>query len=156
MLRRGRKYVGKPRGGRFAIVASRYNKRHTDSLLRHAKAVLAEGEAASVKVVRVPGAFEVPVVAARLARLTGDDAFDAIICLGVVLQGATSHAQHITEAVSVALANLQIETGVPVIHGVGLYDDLEQARVRCLESEHNRGREVALTALEMAKVMRGL
>ncbi len=138
--------------GRFAIVASRYNARYVDALLRHARTELESAGARRIRVVRVPGAFEIPVVAARL--ITAEQPPPAVvICLGVVFQGETAHARHIGDAVSRALADLQLLHQVPVIHGVYLFDNEEQARVRCLGKRHNRGRELARTALDMAEVM---
>lgn len=147
------------RGGRFAIIASKYNFRYVDAMLRAAKAEIlrAGGE---VQVIRVPGAYEIPVVAARLAhasRLTYHSSpLAAIICLGVILRGATTHAQHIGEAVSNALAQIQITHEVPIIHEVLLLENEQQAKERCLSKTHNRGMEAAQTALEMARVMAAL
>ena len=144
------------RGGNFAIVASRYNARYVDAMLRAAKTeILRAG--GTVQIVRVPGAYEIPVVVAKLARQsTLNSQLSAIICLGVILRGATTHAQHIGEAVSNALVQIQIEYEVPVIHEVLLLENKSQARERCLDKKHNRGTEAAQTALEMARVMKSL
>jgi 6,7-dimethyl-8-ribityllumazine synthase len=147
--------------GTFAIVASRYNALYVDAMLRAAQAEL-KAAGANVRVVRVPGAFEIPVVAARLAEkhsphtshLTPHTSeWSAIICLGVIFQGQTSHAQHIGWGVTHALAQVQLQHKIPVIHGVFVFEQEEHARVRCLGKKHNRGTEAARTALEMAKVM---
>jgi 6,7-dimethyl-8-ribityllumazine synthase len=141
-------------GGHFAIVASRYNARYVDAMVRAAKKRLEQARA-QVQVVRVPGAYEVPVVAARLARREHPK-FAAVICLGVILRGETTHAVHIGEAVSRALMQIQLQTEVPVIHEVLLLENAAQAQARCLDPRHNRGLEAAQTALEMARVMAGL
>ena len=139
----------------FAIVASKYNAEYVDAMLSAADATLKSAGAAEVRVVRVPGAYEVPVVAARLAR-SKSPRYAAVICLGVILRGETTHAQHIGEAVSQALALIQVETEVPVIHEVLLLENRQQAEVRCLDKDHNRGLEAAQTALEMARIMAAL
>lgn len=142
--------AGKKAGGSFAIVASRYNARYVDSMLNAAAHELKRA-GAKVQVVRVPGAYEIPVVAAKLSTLSPKPS--AIICLGVILRGETTHAQHIGEAVSQALMQIQITHGVPVIHEVLLLENKQQADARCLDPKHNRGVEAAQTALEMARVM---
>ena len=149
MLKKVKKKQIGAKGASFAIVASKYNGRYVDAMLRAAKAeILRAG--GTVQVVRVPGAYEIPVVAARLAH---DGAAAAIICLGVILRGATTHAQHIGEAVSNALVQIQVTYEVPVIHEVLLLENEQQAKERCLSKTHNRGMEAAQTALEMAQVM---
>ena len=150
---------------RFAIVASQYNGRYVSAMLEAAKAELKQAGAKEVQVLRVPGAYEIPVVAARLARTGSVHAtrntqhatrLSAIICLGVILRGETVHAAHIGEAVSRALMEIQMQHEVPVIHEVLLLENEEQARARCLDPKRNRGREAAQTALAMARVMAGL
>ena len=155
MLKRVQKLKAKRHGGHYYIIASRYNARFVDSMLKAARQVLNTAGADSIEVVRVPGAFEIPVVAARLARLHQDQAA-AIICLGVILRGATTHAEQIGEAVTEALVQLQLRFEVPVVHEVLLLENTLQARERCLDPQRNRGREAAQTALVMAGVMRGL
>lgn len=144
----------------FAIVASRYNGRYVDAMVRAARAALQKG-GAYVKVVRVPGAYEIPLAAELLARRhggTGDSGptLAAILCLGVILRGETVHAAHIGEAVSRALMEIQLRHGIPVIHEVLLLENEAQAVKRCLDRRHNRGLEAAHTALEMARVVRQL
>jgi 6,7-dimethyl-8-ribityllumazine synthase len=148
-----RRVSRRPAGGHFAIVASLYNRRYVDGMLRAARRHLAARGAAEVLVVRVPGAYEIPVAAAKIARTRQPS---AILCLGVILRGETTHAQHIAEAVTQALTQIQLQREVPVIHEVLLFENEAQARVRCLSREHNRGAEAAETALAMAKIMDAL
>jgi 6,7-dimethyl-8-ribityllumazine synthase len=159
MLRKNSSRRSKYKGGTFAIVASKYNSRYVDAMLRAAHAELKRAGAV-VRVVRVPGAYEIPVVVARLARSSRTTHHAprpvAILCLGVILRGQTVHAAQIGDAVSRALMNIQLETGVPVIHEVLLLESQEQAKARCCDPKHNRGAEAAQTALEMARVMAGL
>lgn len=145
----------KAQGGTFAIIASRYNARYVDAMLRAAQKCLRQAGAEKVLVIRVPGAYEIPVVAARLAR-AHTPALAAIVCLGVILRGATTHAQHIGEAVTDALTQIQVQREIPIIHEVLLLESHQQARERCLSRDHNRGTEAAQTALAMARVMQAL
>ena len=159
MLQKNQPQNIRSRGGVFAIVASKYNPRYVDAMLRAARAeILRAG--GRVRIVRVPGAYEIPVVAAKLAAnsklKTQNSKLSAILCLGVILRGATTHAQHIGEAVSTALVQIQIQHEVPVIHEVLLLENEQQAKERCLSKTHNRGTEAAQTALAMARVMRHL
>jgi 6,7-dimethyl-8-ribityllumazine synthase len=138
--------------GKFAIVASRYNAEFVDAMLHAAREELLRA-GAHIRIVRVPGAFEIPAAAAKLAHKSR---YAAIICLGVIFQGETSHAQHIGEGVTHALAQIQVLQKIPVIHGVFVFEKMKQAKVRCLSKKHNRGTEAAQTALEMARVMKSL
>ena len=152
MLKKVQTRSEKSVGGTFAIVASRYNAEYVDSMLRAARAVL-EDAAAKIRVVRVPGAFEIPAVASKLAA---SGRYSAVICLGVIFQGETSHAEHIGWGITHALAQIQVQQKVPVIHGVFVFDKVKHAKVRCLGEKHNRGTEAAQTALDMAEVMAGI
>ena len=153
MLRKIRNKKVQTSGGNFAIIASRYNARYVNAMVRAAQSELKRAGAKKIQIVRVPGAYEIPVVATRLARA---GKYSAIICLGLILRGETVHAAHIGEAVSRALMEIQIACEIPVIHEVLLLENKEQARVRCLNPKHNRGTEAAQTALIMARVMKSL
>ncbi len=136
-------------GHSFAIVASRYNGEYVDAMVHAAKVEL-DNAKAKLRIVRVPGAFEIPAVAARLAA---SGRYSAIICFGVIFQGETSHAQHIGWGITHALAQIQVQHKVPVVHAVFVFDKVKHAKVRCLGAKHNRGTEAAHTALDMARVM---
>ena len=140
-------------GLRFAIVAGRYNQRYADELVARANTALrtAGADKKDITVVRVPGAFEVPVVVSRLAA-RGD--CDVIIALGVIIRGETAHADLIGRAVTDALMQIALRDHVPVVHEVLLLENEQQAHVRCLQPKHNRGTEAALTAIEMAHRLR--
>ena len=139
--------------GRFAIVCAEYNPEFTEPLLQAAERELraAGVRSKNVLVVRVPGSFEIPVIAARLAR---SGRFDAILALGVVLQGKTLHANHILEAVAFSLQDIAIETGVPIIHQVLSPGSRADARKRTWPGPYHRGVEAARTAIRMAAVVR--
>src|SRR6266516_2667481 len=155
MLKRVRPTTFESIGGCFAIVAAKYNGRYVDAMLRAAKHELRKAGATEIKVVRVPGSFEIPAVAARLAQARIPP-LSAVICLGVIFQGETSHAEHIGKGVTHALAQIQVLHKMPVIHGVFVFEKVKHAKVRCLGKKHNRGTEAAQTALEMAQVMKNL
>lgn len=153
MLRKNPKSKGGHAGGNFVIIASKYNEQYVDAMMRAAQTEFARAKG-KVKIIRVPGAFEIPVVAAKVAQAS--PSVNGIVCLGVILRGATTHAQHIGEAVSDALMQVQVQFGIPVIHEVLLLENKEQAKARCLSKTHNRGTEAAQTAIEMAAVMKSL
>jgi 6,7-dimethyl-8-ribityllumazine synthase len=152
MLQKVKQRKARPEGGNFAIIASRYNARYVDAMLRAAQAELKRAGAKTIEVFRVPGAYEIPVAAARLARARVSS-LSAVICLGVILRGQTVHADHIGRAVSHALMEIQLRHEIPVIHEVLLLENEEQARARCLGRKYNRGTEAAQTALAMAQLM---
>lgn len=142
-------------GFRFAIIVSRFNAGITGSLRDAAKAALAEAGVASANVEEfsVPGAFELPQ-AARCAAETGR--FDAIVCLGCVIRGETPHFEYVASSAAHGLMAASGETGVPMAFGVLTTDTEEQAKARAGTDAHNKGREAAAAALEMATLFRSL
>jgi 6,7-dimethyl-8-ribityllumazine synthase len=142
-------------GLRFAIVVSRYNDFVTRPLLAGALAALAEAEVddADVTVAHVPGAFELPVAAHRLAA-TGR--FAGVICLGCLIRGATPHFEYIAGAVAHALAAASTATGIPISFGVLTTNAAEEAIERAGPGSSNKGREAALAAVETATMLRAL
>jgi 6,7-dimethyl-8-ribityllumazine synthase len=134
---------------RFALVVSLYNREYTDALLASAGAALKGYEK---KIVRVPGAFEIPLQVQRLAR---SKRFAAVLALGLVWQGKTAHAGEIVRAVTDALMRISLETDVPVLHEVLAVKTEAEARARCMGTKLNRGREAAEAALALAKLGKG-
>jgi 6,7-dimethyl-8-ribityllumazine synthase len=145
----------KATGRRFAIVVSTFNKDITDGLLRGARSALTDAGASSadITVVRVPGAFEIPFTARRLAR-TGR--YDAVVCLGCVIKGETMHFEYIASAVSHGIMAVGADTGVPVTFGVLTTLTEEQAVARSVDGPDNKGREAALSALEMVTLVEAM
>ncbi|GGJ99271.1 6,7-dimethyl-8-ribityllumazine synthase [Luteimonas terricola] len=144
-----------PAGARFAIIASRWNPRIVDALVGAARATF-EGNGVAVDavdVVRVPGAWEIPMVADRLAR-GGRHA--GIIALGCVVRGDTRHFEHVADSCAEGLAQVQLAHGVPVANGVLAVDDMVDAEDRAGGSHGNKGEECALVAIEMANLLRKL
>jgi 6,7-dimethyl-8-ribityllumazine synthase len=139
-------------GGKIAIVVSRYNESITNKLLDGAVRTLVQYGVAdeSIEVVWVPGAFEIPLVADRLAK-SGD--YVAVICLGAVIRGETTHDQHINRAVSLGITEAALASGVPVAFGVLTCDTVEQAIHRAGGSVGNKGVEAAETAIRMANLL---
>ena len=142
-------------GCRFAIVVSRFNGEVTSGLLKGARQALAEASVRDedVTVLRVPGAFEIPVTAMRAAE-TGR--FDAVICIGCLIKGETLHFEYIASAACHGIVEAAAATGVPMALGVLTTLTEEQALERAAENEANKGREAALAAVEMATLFRQL
>ena len=135
----------------FVLVASQFNAKYVRGLATHCTDELRKlSPASSVTLHRVPGAFEIPIVVREKARQGN---VDAIVALGVILQGETAHAQHLGQVVTQALQQISLEYGVPVIHAVLSLKNEEQARKRCLEDEINRGTEAGRAAVEMADLL---
>jgi len=143
------------KGFRFGLVVSRFNSFISDRLLEGAVDALTRHGAAEgdLQVVRVPGSFEIPLVAKKLAESKN---FDAIICLGAVIRGATPHFDYVSAEVSKGIASASLETGVPVAFGVLTTDTIEQAVERAGTKAGNKGADAAITAIEMANLFRAL
>lgn len=143
------------KGLRFGIVVSRFNDFITSKLLEGAlDALLRHGcREEDINIVKVPGSFEIPLVAKKLA-LKGS--FDAVICLGTVIRGATPHFEYVASEVSKGIASASLETGVPMAFGVITSDTIEQAVERAGTKSGNKGFDAAMTAIEMAQVIKQL
>jgi 6,7-dimethyl-8-ribityllumazine synthase len=142
-------------GMRIAVVAGRFNDQVTKPLLDGALSTLDDhGLAAdAVPVHWVPGAFEIPIVAQRLAAT---HAYDALICLGAVIRGNTPHFEFVAGECAAGIARVALKLGVPCSFGVLTTDSLDQALARCGGDEGNKGAEAARTAIEMAALLRRL
>jgi 6,7-dimethyl-8-ribityllumazine synthase len=151
----GQTYSGSYRGAdlRIVIIASRWNELvvgrlvdgATDTLIRHGT------EEKEIDIVYVPGAFELAPLA---ARLVGMNRYDAIICLGAVIRGATPHFEYVAGATARGIASVSLESGTPVLFGVLTCDNLEQALERAGSKAGNKGSEAAMAALEMCDLYR--
>ena len=140
-------------GLRFAVVLSRFNSLIGDRLLEGALDTLHRHGAGEddITLVRVPGAFEIPLAASELAK-TGT--FDAVICLGAVIRGATAHFDYVAGPLASGLASIAVQTGVPMLFGVLTTDTIEQALERAGTKAGNKGADVASAAIEMANLLR--
>ncbi len=140
-------------GLRFAVVASRFNEFITSKLLAGALDMLRRHGAAekAVDVVWVPGAFEIPLAAKKLAE---SGKYDAVICVGAVIRGATSHYDYVCNEVSKGIAQAGLSSGVPVIFGVVTTENIEQAVERAGTKAGNKGADGALAAMEMANLLK--
>jgi 6,7-dimethyl-8-ribityllumazine synthase len=143
------------KGMRVGIVVSRFNSFISDRLVEGAvDALLRHGaEQDNLQIVRVPGAFEIPLTAKKLA---GSGRYDAIICLGAVIRGATPHFDYVSAEVSKGIASVSLDSGVPVSFGVLTTDNIEQAIERAGTKAGNKGFEAAVGAIEMVNLFRAL
>ena len=143
------------KGKKFAIVVSRFNdfisKRllegAIDTLLRHG------AKEAEIEAVWVPGAFEIPVVANKIAK---SKKFDAVICIGAVIKGSTPHFEYVAGEAAKGVAKVSLDTGIPVIFGVITAENLEQAIERAGTKDGNKGRDAAISAIEMVNLLESI
>ena len=139
----------------FAIVVARFNEFITSKLLSGALDALKRHEAAeeNISVVWVPGAFEIPLVAKKMAE---KKIFDAIICLGAVIRGATTHYDYVCNEVSKGIAQVGLQSGVPTIFGIVTTENIQQAIERAGTKSGNKGFDAAISAMEMANLFKEL
>ncbi len=140
---------------RFAIVASRFNSFLVEHLVTGAMDAIRRhgGNPDSVTLARVPGAFEIPLTAQRLAA---SGKYDAVICLGAIVRGSTTHYEHVAGEAARGIGQASLATGVPCIFGVVTAENLEQAIERCGTKAGNKGFDAAVTAIEMVNLLRRL
>ena len=143
------------KGLRFAIVVSRFNNFISERLLSGALDSFERhgADPEEITVVWVPGSFEVPLAAKKLAS---SGRFDAVLCLGALLRGATPHFDHISATITKEIGTLSVDTGVPVIYGILTCESMEQAIERAGLKSGNRGFEAAMAAIEMAQIVKQL
>ncbi len=147
-------YEGKISGGgkKFGVIVSRFNDFISDRLLNGALDALARHGThdEDIDIVKVPGSFEIPLMAKKMAQR---QKYDAIICLGAVIRGSTPHFEYVSSEVSKGIASVSLESGVPVIFGVITTDTLEQAIERAGSKSGNKGWSAAVAAMEMAHLV---
>ncbi|MFN3396411.1 MAG: 6,7-dimethyl-8-ribityllumazine synthase [Thermodesulfovibrionales bacterium] len=140
-------------GLRFGIIVSRFNDFITSRLLDGAlDALIRHGaDEKDIEIIKVPGSFEIPMIAKKLAN---KGVYDAIICLGTVIRGATPHFDYVAAEVSKGIASASMETGIPISFGIITSDTIEQAIERAGSKSGNKGWDAAMTAIEMAQVIK--
>lgn len=143
------------KGLKFGVVVSRFNEFFSQKLLDGAKdALLRHGVAETdIEVAWTPGSFEIPLIAQKMA---GTKKYDAVICLGAVIRGGTPHFEYIAAEVTKGIANVGLNTGVPIIFGVITTDTLEQAIERSGTKDGNKGFDAAVSAIEMANLVKAI
>jgi len=142
-------------GLRFGIVVGRFNSFIVERLLEGALDAIVRhgGEDSAIEVARVPGAFEIPLIAKKMAE---SGKYHAVICLGAVIRGATPHFDYVASEVSKGIAHVTLDTGIPVAFGVLTTDTIEQAVERAGTKAGNKGFEAAVTAIEAANLLKEL
>lgn len=150
----GKKFEGKLEAGslRVGVVVARFNELITEGLLRGAEQAWTRhgGTPENIEIAWVPGSFEIPVVASRMA---GSGRYDAIVCLGALIRGATSHYDHLASSVTSALQSIAVEEEVPVINAVLTVETIEQGLERAGSKAGNRGYDAVVAAIEMASLL---
>ncbi len=141
------------KGLKFGIIVGRFNNLITEKLLEGAIDCIKrhEGNEEDITVVRVPGSFEIPLAAKKLAK---SNRYDAIICLGAVIRGATPHFDYVANEVTKGIALVSLETEIPISYGILTTDTIEQAIERAGTKMGNKGFDAALTAIEMANLLK--
>jgi 6,7-dimethyl-8-ribityllumazine synthase len=142
-------------GKKYAIIVARFNDFITDRLTGGAiDALVRHGaEDGDIEIIKVPGAFEIPLIAKKVAA---KQKYDAVICLGAVIRGATPHFEYVSSEAAKGIAVVSLETGVPVVFGVLTTDTIEQAIERAGSKAGNKGVEAAMSAIEMANLIKEL
>jgi len=140
-------------GFRFGLIVSRFNSFICDRLLEGAVDTLTRhgAEELQLSVVRVPGAFEIPLLAKKMAE---SGKYDAVICLGAVIRGATPHFEYVSSEVSKGVASVSLDSGLPVAFGILTTDSVEQAIERAGTKAGNKGAEAAMSAIEMVNLIK--
>ena len=140
-------------GMKLALVVSRFNSMITERLTSGALDAVQRsgGNSDDVTIVKVPGAFEIPLTAKKLASTKN---YDAVVCLGAVIRGSTPHFDYVASEMSKGIANVSLDTGIPVAFGVVTADNLEQAIERAGAKQGNKGEEAVLSAVEMVHTLR--
>lgn len=141
-----------PKSVRIAIVVTRFNEFITSKLLAGAMDALKRHEVSedAIEIVWVPGAFEIPLIASKLAK---SEKYDAVICLGAVIRGATTHYDYVCSEVSKGIASVSLKTGVPVMFGILTTENIEQAIERAGTKAGNKGYDCAIGAIEMINLV---
>jgi 6,7-dimethyl-8-ribityllumazine synthase len=152
-----KKYEGElqAKGLKFAIIVSRFNEFITNKLLDGAIDALQRHGASeqNIDLIKVPGSFEIPLIAKKIA---GKKSYDAVICLGTIIRGATPHFEYVASEAAKGISTASMETGVPIAFGVITADTIEQSVERAGTKSGNKGWDAALVAIEMAQLLKKL